>query len=115
LIPETKARSAQLVLNHFATNKTDRENTTTTTTNNLTTVSAQNRPQQSSSKEELLDVHFIAKKVQKEDQDLSKPFFSMSVCECFSRRTYRVSINIKNDKRWNQHCRPKHGEVVLET
>jgi hypothetical protein len=26
-----------------------------------------------------------------------------------------VSINIKNDKRWNQHCHPKHGEVVLET
>jgi hypothetical protein len=77
-------RSAQLVLNHFATNKTDRENTT----NNLTTVSAQNRPQQSSSKEELLDAHFMAKKVQKEDQDLSKPLFSMSVCECFSRRTY---------------------------
>jgi hypothetical protein len=100
------------VLNHSATNKTDRENTTT---NNFTTVSAQNRPQQSSSKEELLDAYFMAKKVQKEDQDLSKPFFSMSLCECFSRRTYRVSINIKNDKRWNQHCRPKHGEVVLET
>jgi hypothetical protein len=103
------------MLNHSASNKTDRENTTTTTTNNLTTVSAQNRPQQSSSKEELLDAYFMAKKVQKEDQDLSKPFFSMSLCECFSRRTYRVSINIKNDKRWNQHCRPKHGEVVLET
>jgi hypothetical protein len=100
------------VLNHSATNKTDIENTTT---NNLTTVSAQNRPQQSSSKEELLDAHFIAKKVPKEDQDFSKPFFSMSVCECFSGRTYRVSINIKNDKRWNRHCRPKHGEVVLET
>jgi len=56
---------AQLVLNHSATNKTDKENTTTT--NNLTTVSAQNRPQQSSSKEELLDAHFMAKKVQKED------------------------------------------------
>jgi hypothetical protein len=51
-------------------------------------MSAQNRPQQSSSKEELLDAHFMAKKVQKEDQDLSKPLFSMSVCECFSRRTY---------------------------
>jgi CRISPR/Cas system CMR subunit Cmr6 (Cas7 group RAMP superfamily) len=101
------------VLNHSATNKTDRENTTTT--NNLTTVSTQNRPQQSSSKEELLDAHFMAKKVQKQDQDLPKPIFFMSVCECFSRRTYRVSINIKNDKRWNQHCRPKHGEVVLET
>jgi hypothetical protein len=80
------------VLNHSATNKTDRKNTTTTTTttitNNLTTVSTQNRPQQGNNKEELLDAHFIAKKVQKEDQDLSKPFFSMSVCECFSRRTY---------------------------
>jgi monoamine oxidase len=63
-------RSAQLVLNHSATNKTDRENTTTKTTNNLTTMSAQNRPQQSSSKEELLDAHFMAKKVQKEDQVL---------------------------------------------
>jgi hypothetical protein len=72
------------VLNHSTTNKTDRENKTITTTNNLTTVSAQNRPQQSSSKEELLDAHFIAKKVQKEDQDLSKPFFSMFVYECFS-------------------------------
>jgi hypothetical protein len=66
-------------------------------------------------KEELLDVHFMAKKVQKEDQNLSKPFFSMFVYECFSKRTYQVSINIKNDKKWNQHCRPKHGEVVLET
>jgi hypothetical protein len=101
------------VLNHSATNKTNRENTTTT--NNLTTVSAQNRPQQSNSKEELLDAHFMAKKVQKEDQDLSKPFFSMSIYDCFSIRTYRVSINIKNDKRWNQHYHPKHGEVVLET
>jgi len=105
------------VLNHSATNKIDRENTTTitTTTNNLTTVSAQNRPQQSSSKEKFLNTHFMAKKVQKEDQNISKPFFSMSVYECFSRRTYRVSINIKNDKRWNQHCCLKHGEVVLET
>jgi len=101
------------VLNHFETNKIDRKNITTT--NNLTTVSAQNKPQQNSSKEELLNAHFMAKKVQKEDQDLSKPFFSMSVCECFSRKTYRVSINIMNDKRWNQRCRPKHGEVVLET
>jgi Zn-dependent metalloprotease len=73
------------VLNPSATNKIDRKNTTTT--NNLTTVSAQNRPQQSSSKEELLDAHFMAKKVQKEYQDLSKPFLSMFVCECFSRRT----------------------------
>jgi hypothetical protein len=64
------------VLNHSATNKTDRENTATTT-NNLSTVSAQNRPQQSSSEEELLDAHFMAKKVQKEDQDLPKPFFSV--------------------------------------
>jgi hypothetical protein len=103
------------VLNHTATNKTNRENKTTTTTNNLTTVSTQNKPQQCSSKEELLDAHFMPKKVQKEDQDLSKPLFSMFVYECFSRRTYRVSINIKNDKRWNQHCHPKHGEVVLET
>jgi len=101
------------VLNHSATNKTNKENTTTTT-NNLPTMSAQNRPQQNNSKEELLDAHLIAKKVQKEDQDLSKPLFSMSVCECFSRRTYPMSINIKNDKRWNQHCHPKHGEVVLE-
>ncbi len=76
------------MLNHSATNKTDRKNITTKTTNNLTTMSAQNKPQQSSSKEELLDAHFMAKKVQKEDQDLSKPLFSMSVCECFSRRTY---------------------------
>jgi hypothetical protein len=57
------------VLNHSATNKTDKENTTTTT-NNLTTMSAQNRPQQSSSKEEPFDAHFMAKKVQNEDQDL---------------------------------------------
>jgi hypothetical protein len=50
------------MLNHFRTNKIDRENTTTTTTttNNLTIVSVQN-----SSKEELLDAHFMAKKVQK--------------------------------------------------
>jgi len=89
------------VLNHSATNKIDKENTTTTTTNNLTTMSAQNRPQQSNSKEELLDAHFITKKVQKEDQDLSKPFIFMSDSECFSRRKYRMSINIKNDKRWN--------------
>jgi hypothetical protein len=91
------------MLNHSATNKTDRENTTTTTTttNNLTIVFAQNKPQQNSNKEELLDAHFMTKKVQKEDQNLSKPFFFMSLYECFSRRTYRVSINIKNDKRWN--------------
>jgi len=89
------------MLNHSTTNKIDRENTTTTTTNDLTIVSTQNKPQQSNNKEELLDAHFMAKKVQKKDQDPSKPFFSMSVCECFSRRTYRMSINIKNDKRWN--------------
>jgi len=33
-------------------------------------MSAQNRPQQSSSKEEPFDAHFMAKKVQNEDQDL---------------------------------------------
>jgi len=83
------------MLNHSTTNKIDRENITTTTTNDLTIVFAQNKPQQSNNKEELFDAHFMAKKVQKEDQDPSKPFFSMSVCECFSRRTYLMIGNLK--------------------
>jgi hypothetical protein len=68
------------VLNHSATNKTDRENTTRTTTNNLTTVSAQNRPQQSSSKKELLDAHFMAKKYKRKIEIfLNLSFLCLSV------------------------------------